>query len=109
MFYLSDLSIVIDLVRNGLDVFHKDENFIWTIKQFLLRDWIVNLQHTSLESVVTIDFLTTKDVLSDNDFVVFYKALNMSSILLANVMNVEFVRLGTMLFKHYSLSKCHEH
>lgn len=91
---LSAASTLINIVRKGLNVFHKDENFIWTIKQFLLRDWMVNLQNTLLKSNDTTDFQVKKGALIDNDFVVFHKTFNASSIFLANVMNVEFVQLS---------------
>jgi len=70
---LLDLSIVVDLIQKGLNVFHKYENLIWAIKQLLLKDWIVNLQHTLCEGNDVIDFLSKKSALSDGDFVVFHK------------------------------------
>lgn len=70
-------------------------NLLWAIKQLLLRDWVVIFQYILHEGNVTIDFLAKKSALSDNDnFVIFHEASpDMSSILLANIMGVEFVRL----------------
>lgn len=48
--YISDANTTIDLVQKGMHIFYKYEYLIWTIKQLLLRDWVVHLQHTLHES-----------------------------------------------------------
>jgi len=58
---LSDSRIVVDLVQKGLNMFHKYENFIWTINWYrMLRYWVVNLQHTMRKGNVAPNFLTKK-------------------------------------------------
>jgi len=65
---------------------------MWAIKQFLLRYYVINLQHTLCEDNTTTNFLTIKIVLSDNGFVVFHEAsLNMIYTILSSVEGVEFV------------------
>lgn len=66
-----------------------------TIKELLRRDWMVSLRHTFRKrNIVVADFLLKKDALNSSNLVILNETPpDMVSILLANIMGVEFVQL----------------
>jgi len=96
---LSDSTIVVDLIQKDLNVHHKYGKLVMAIKHLLRRDWVVSLRHTLCDGNAVADFLTKKGALSGSSFVILNEVPpDMTSILLADDMSVEFVRVFLVFF-----------
>jgi len=79
----SDSTNVVVFIQKDLNVHHKYENLIMAIKH-LYRDWLLN---------AVVDFIAKKSPLSDCNLIILkYTPPVMTSALLTDAMDVEFVR-----------------